>query len=57
MKRFCISLREHAADVINFEKKKILPLTKQELKSHQDLTVYYIYRKKSAQKLAEKKNP
>ena len=27
MKKFCISLREHAADVINFEKKKMLPLT------------------------------
>ena len=25
MKKFFISLREHAADVINFEKKKILP--------------------------------
>ena len=28
MKKFCISLREHAADVINFEKKKMLTLTK-----------------------------
>ena len=25
MKKFCISLREHAADVIYFEKKKMLP--------------------------------
>ena len=28
MKKFCIALREHAADVINFENKKMLPLTK-----------------------------
>ena len=28
MKRFSISLRKHQADVINFEKKKMLPLTK-----------------------------
>ena len=36
MKKFCISLTEHAADVINFEKKKMLPLTKKELKLHQE---------------------
>ena len=28
MKKFCTSLREHAANAINFEKKKMLPLTK-----------------------------
>ena len=33
MKKFCTSLREHATNVINFKKKEILPLTKQELKS------------------------
>ena len=27
MKKNCISLREHAADVIKIEKKKMLPLT------------------------------
>ena len=32
MKKFCIYLREHAVDVINFEKKKMLPLTEKELK-------------------------
>ena len=30
MKKFCISHTEHAADVINFEKKKMLTLTKKE---------------------------
>ena len=36
MKIFCNPLREHATNVINFEKKKMLPLTKEELKSYQD---------------------
>ena len=35
MKKFCSYLREHAKNIIDFEKKKMLPLTK-ELKSHQD---------------------
>ena len=30
MKKFCESLREHAKDIIDFEKKKMLPLTKEE---------------------------
>ena len=34
MKNFSISLREHAANVINFEKKNTLPITEKELKSH-----------------------
>ena len=28
LKNICTSLREHATNVINFEKKKMLPLTK-----------------------------
>ena len=36
MKKFCTSLREHATNVINFENKKMLPLTKKELKLHLD---------------------
>ena len=28
MENFCTSLREYATNVVNFEKKKILPLTK-----------------------------
>ena len=45
-KKFCISLKEHAARVINFEKKKMLSLTEKELKSHQDSTICYICTKK-----------
>ena len=42
MKKFYTFLREHATNVINFEKKKMLLLTKEELKSHQDAKVCYI---------------
>ena len=42
MKKFCESLRENAKFIIDFEKKKMLPLTKEELKSHQDAKVCYI---------------
>ena len=33
MKMFCESLQEHAKNIIDFEKKEILLLTKEELKS------------------------
>ena len=56
MKHFCVSLRKHAADIINFDKKKMLPLTGKELKLHQDATQCYICRKNFTKKLAEDKN-
>ena len=31
---FCISFREHAKNIADFEKKKMLPLTKEGLKSY-----------------------
>ena len=34
MKKFCESSREHAKNIIDFEKKKVLPITKEILKSH-----------------------
>ena len=34
MKKFCCSVREHATEMFHFEKKKMLPLTKEELKLH-----------------------
>ena len=46
MKRFWSSLREHAKNVIGFEKKKLLPLTNEELKSHQDGKECYICEKR-----------
>ena len=46
IKKFCTSLREYTTNVINFEKTKMLPLTKKELKLHQDATECYICEKK-----------
>ena len=34
--KFCSSLKEHATSITTFEKKKMLPLTKEELKSYKD---------------------
>ena len=42
MQKFYNSLRGHAKNVIDFEKKKILPLTNKELKPHLDLKICYI---------------
>ena len=39
MKKFCTSLREHTKNITDFEKEKILPSTKEKLKSHQDAKV------------------
>ena len=50
MEKFCSSLREHATNVMNYEKKKMLPLTKRKLNLHQDVTECYICRKKILKK-------
>ena len=42
MKIFCESLRQHEKNITDFEKKKTLPLTIEELKSHQNANVCYI---------------
>ena len=41
MEKFCISLREHATNAINFEKKNMLSLTEKELKSHKIPVVFH----------------
>ena len=46
MKKFCETLREQPKNIIVFEKEKMLTLTKDELKSHQDATECYIVRKR-----------
>ena len=56
MEKYCKSSREHATNVLNFEKTKMLPLTKEELKLHQDARNCYIFEKIILQKLAESKN-
>ena len=56
MKKFCTSLREHAKNIIEFEKKKKLPLTKEELKSNQDPNLCYICGKRILKKLSKSIN-
>ena len=41
MKKFCKDLKEHATRIINYEKKKIIPLTK-EKKNYNDQQICYI---------------
>ena len=55
-KKFCESLREHAKSTIDFEKKKMLSLIKEELKPHQDGKVCYICGKRILRKLSKSIN-
>ena len=55
LKTFCESLKEHAKNIIDSEKEKMLPLTKKELKSDQYATVCYIYGKRFIKKFAKNK--
>ena len=45
MKKFCKDLKEHATRIINHEKKKIIPLTKEENINYNDQKVCYICKK------------
>ena len=45
MTKFCINLREHATKIINYEKKKMIPLTIQEEKHHNQQKNCYICKK------------
>ena len=45
MKKFCKDLREHATKIINYEKKKMIPLTKEEKPYHNEQEVCYICKK------------
>ena len=56
MKKFSISVREQAKKIVDFEKRKILPLPKEELKSHQDANVFYICGKRILKKLSKSIN-
>ena len=46
MKNFCLDLREHATDIINYEKKEMIPLTKKEGKKYNKQKVCYICKKR-----------
>ena len=56
MKNFCTSLRKYAKNIIDFEKKKMLPLTKEEIKSYQDAKVCYTWGSKILKKFVKDKN-
>ena len=45
MKKFCKDLREHATKIINYEKKKIIPLTTKEEIYHNKQKICYICKK------------
>ena len=45
MKKFCKDLRKHATKIINYEKKKMIPLTKKEEENHNKQKVCYICKK------------
>ena len=46
MKNFCLNLREHATKIMNYEKKEMIPLTKEEKDWHNNQKVCYICKKK-----------
>ena len=46
MKNFCLDLREHATKIINYEKKEMIPLTKEEEKKHNKQEVCHICKKR-----------
>ena len=56
MKNLCTSLRGHAKNLINFEKKEMLLLTTEELKSYQETKVFYIFGKRFLKKFTNDKN-
>ena len=43
MKNFCLDLREPAIKIINYEKKEMIPLTKEERRSHRSSRRCYIF--------------
>ena len=45
MKKFCKDLKEHATRIINYEKKKIIPLTKEGKINYNDKQICYICKK------------
>ena len=46
MKNFCLNLTEHATKIINYEKKEMIPLTKEEKRMHRRQKKCYICKKK-----------
>ena len=57
MKKFCLKLREQATKIINYEKKKMMPLTKKEEENHNKQKVCYICKKEFKQMPKEYRMP
>ena len=45
MKKFCKDLREHATKIINYERKKMIPLTTKEGRYYNKQKICYICKK------------
>ena len=45
MKDFCLDSKKHATEIINYDKKEVIPLTKKEEKNHNKQKVCHIFRK------------
>ena len=50
MKRFCEDCREHATEIINYEKKKMIPLTTEEKINYNEQEICYICKKEFDEK-------
>ena len=50
MKKFCEFLREHSMKIINFKKKKMKLLTKEQQESYENAKICYIYKEKNENK-------
>ena len=56
MKKFCESLRERAMKIINFKKKKMALITKEQQESYQNAKICYICKEKLESKYLKKQN-
>ena len=54
VEKFCTSLREHAKIWLILKRKKMIQLTKEELKLHQDTKLSYVCGKRILKKLSKK---
>ena len=52
---FCKSLREHTIDIVQFKKKKMKSLTKEQQESYQNAKICYICQEKFENKYEEEK--
>ena len=55
MKNFCLELREHVTKIINYEKKEMIPLTKEEEKNQNKQNVCHICKKRFSTDDSKKK--